>query len=54
MVKGPSKETLHLMLGVVVLFADWLIRLAGYNIKSSRQRTIAFHRHYGYIANHSR
>ncbi len=29
MVKGHSKVTLHLMLGVVVLFADQLLRLAG-------------------------
>jgi len=29
MVKGHSKVTLHLMFGVVVLFADQLLRLAG-------------------------
>ena len=29
MVKGYSKVTLHLMLGVIVLFADQLLRLAG-------------------------
>jgi hypothetical protein len=29
MVKGHSKVSLHLMLGVVVLFADQLIRLSG-------------------------
>ena len=29
MVKGHNKVTLHLMLGVVVLFADQLLRLAG-------------------------
>ena len=28
MVKGHSKVTLHLMFGVVVLFADQLLRLA--------------------------
>ena len=30
MVRGPTKVMMHLMFGVVALFADQLIRLTGY------------------------
>ena len=35
MVKGHSKVTLHLMFGVIVLFADQLLRLVGLDCQRS-------------------